>query len=177
MKERPSTTSKHRVPLVIIQAWHSHAMAACPTDSFRWIAASRPPWFAWAYGVEPDIYQLPAAWFALTRSSVGTMSNRSVQLRAYSLLPSLAARTVIPEEEPLAPHSAEEATDDGEDMLHDGHGVSLIPGDTTQPEWDDGIPVSRSWWAFLIRALALLCAMSLSIGSHLCVPNIRPLFY
>jgi len=74
------------------------------------------------------------------------------------------------EEEPLAPHS-EEATDDGEDTLQEGHGVSVIPDDTAQSEWDDGIPVSRSWRSFLIRTLALLCAMSLSIGSHLFVPH------
>ena len=97
------------------------------------------------------------------------MLSRIVRLQDYSTSPSLTIQTVIPEEEePLTLHS-EEATDDGEDTLQDGHGVSVIPNDTDQPEWDDGIPVSSSWRSFLIRALALLCAMSLSIGSHLFV--------
>ena len=100
-----------------------------------------------------------------------TMSSRSVRLRDYSTSPSLTTKATIPEEEePLAPHS-EDATDDGEDTLQEGHGVSVIPNDTAQLEWDDGIPVSGSWRSFLIRALALLCAMSLSIGSHLLVPH------
>lgn len=75
------------------------------------------------------------------------------------------------EEEPLTAHS-EETTDDGEDTLQAEHGVSVILNDAAQPEWDDGIPASRSWRSFSIRALALLCAMSLSIGSHLFVSHI-----
>jgi hypothetical protein len=104
------------------------------------------------------------------------MPNRAVRLRNYSISSPLATEAVIPEEEELlAPHSedaTDEATDDGSDTPHEGHGVSVIPNDTAQPEWDDGIPISTSWRAFLIRALALLCAMSLSIGSHLFVSNI-----
>ena len=109
-----------------------------------------------------------------TRTNIilsATMSNHSVWLRDYSISSSPVTKPVIPEEEePLAPHSEDE-TDDG-DTLQEGHGVSIIPNGTTQPEWDDGIPVLRSWRSFFIRALALLCAMSLSIGSHLFVPHI-----
>ena len=101
------------------------------------------------------------------------MPNRSVRLRDYSTSPSLTTKAAIPEEEePLAPHS-DDATDDGEDTPQEGHGVSVIPNDTAQLEWDNGIPVSSSWRSFSIRALALLCAMSLSIGSHLFVPYIN----
>lgn len=100
------------------------------------------------------------------------MSNRPVRLREYSISSSSATNTVIPEEEePLAGHS-EDGTDDGGDTLQERHSVSLIPNDTAHAEWGDGIPGSTSWRAFFIRALALLCAMSLSIGSHLFVPNI-----
>ena len=101
--------------------------------------------------LELDRHQLPTVGYFVDNDRGQNMRGRSVELHNPGI--------TIP---PADDESSSSDSSEGETASAGLESEALIPPNTVQNE-----PEDHKWRKFFIRSLALICAMALSIGSHL----------